>query len=122
MLESGIQHQIRKALGLHPRVVLWRNNVGVAQVVQESGLATIRYGLCVGSSDLVGIINVGPMDAPVGIFFGLEVKTRRGRQREEQVLFEGVVRRFGGEYLVARSAAEALAAIDKILEKYHNLR
>lgn len=61
MTEAGIQDAIGLAahsLGL----VLWRNNVGLA----VDGPRKIRYGLAVGSSDLIGLL------VPEGRFVALD--------------------------------------------------
>ena len=49
--ESEIQAHIRLALGRIPGLVLWRNSTGVA----ERNGRVQHFGLCKGSSDLIGI-------------------------------------------------------------------
>lgn len=101
--ETDIQQAIRLALGRAPDFRLWRNSTGVA----EHNGRTQRFGLCRGSSDLIGIL------APTGRFVALEVKTERGRTTPEQELFLALIRRMGGFAAVVRSEAEALAALDR---------
>ena len=105
--ESDIQHAIRLVIGSDPRVVLWRNNVGVAQHAGRNGKQAVRYGLAPGSSDLIGIL------AGSGRFVALEVKTDRGRLTSEQELFLALVRRKGGFAAVVRSVSDATAAIER---------
>ena len=58
MSEQAIQQQIRLELGVGP-VRLWRNNVGALR--DERG-RLVTYGLCKGSSDLIGLrqVLIGP--------------------------------------------------------------
>jgi hypothetical protein len=83
------------------RVVLWRNNTGRL----KSGQRWVSFGLGAGGADLVGILK------PSGRFLAVEVKTPSGRQTPEQVAWQRAVESAGGMYVVARSVAEALAAI-----------
>lgn len=99
MSEGHIQDAIRLALTDEPGLVLWRNNTGVA----EHRNARVRYGLAVGSADLIGCLD--------GRFVALEVKTPVGRASTEQRQWLDLVRRNGGFAAVVRSVAEAHAAI-----------
>ena len=92
--------QIRLALGDLPGVVMWRNSTGVAQAASGHH---VRYGLAVGSADLIGIVD--------GRFVALEVKSGSGRLRPEQELYLELVRKHGGFAAVVRDGAEALEAI-----------
>lgn len=104
MREAEIQQQIRLALGSEPDLVLWRNTVGVG--TQDDGRKQ-RFGLAIGSSDLVGIL------APAGRWVALEVKSEKGRVRPEQKLFLELVRGRGGFAAVVRSVDEAKAALER---------
>jgi len=99
MSEGQIQDAIRLALTDEPGLVLWRNNTGVA----EHRGARVRYGLAVGSADLIGCLD--------GRFVALEVKTPVGRATPEQRQWLDLVRRNGGFACVVRSVEEAHAAI-----------
>ena len=44
-----------------------------------------------------------------GLFFGLEVKTKIGRQSPEQKEFEANVKKHGGKYFVVRSIEDVQA-------------
>lgn len=82
-----------------------------------------RFGLCVGSSDIIGIVGlerIEPIDTmharrlpPRGIFLALEVKTQTGRIRPEQQQFLDLVNRRGGVGRVVRSVDDARAAINE---------
>lgn len=104
MSESEIQAAIRAAIGRLPDVCLWRNHVG--QLRDEDG-RTHRFGLAVGSADLVGILR------PSGRLIALECKSATGRVRPEQRVWLQVVRDFGGFACVVRSPEEALAAVER---------
>lgn len=99
MSERHLMDSIRAALCAVEGVRVWRNNVGV------DTMRGIRYGLGVGSPDLVGIA--------WGRFVGLEVKTPTGRVSKEQTMWLDMVRRFGGVAGVARSVEDALAIVEE---------
>ena len=97
--EGHIQDAIRLALTDEPGLVVWRNNTGIA----EHRGARVRYGLAVGSADLIGCLG--------GRFVALEVKAPAGRTSPEQRQWLDLVRRNGGFAAVVRSVDEARAAI-----------
>lgn len=105
-LERTIQHDIRLALGLEPGLVLWRNSTGHAVEFDKRGnKREFDYGLCVGSSDLIGCL--------AGRFIALEVKRPGERPTQQQVAFLNVVRFNGGFGAVVHSVDEARAAIKR---------
>ena len=71
----------------------------------------VRYGLCKGSADLIGIrpvlITPEMVGTTIGQFVGLEVKTERGRPSELQVMFLDLINRNGGIGAIVKSAEEA---------------
>ncbi len=96
MREAELQDKIRLALGRVPGLVLWRNNIGVAEVRGYQ----IAFGVGgKGGADLIGIRD--------GRFVAVEIKTPVGRQTEDQRIFEQLVRNMGGEYVVLRSVEDA---------------
>ncbi len=108
MRESDIQRQIQlhwTALGHR----LFRNNVGMA--VAANG-TLIRYGLCTGSSDLIGFKVIEISNWMVGHkfaqFAAVEVKSQRGRLTTEQRQFLDMVAENGGHAVCARSVEESL--------------
>lgn len=118
MNETQIQQAIRIALGDEPDLVLWRNTTGQTEEWNPSdgSARTLRYGLAVGSADLVGILRVSVIPVfdrsmSFGRFFALEVKTPTGRVRPEQTQWLELVRRMGGFAAVVRSVDEAKAAL-----------
>ena len=89
MNEADIQREVMMELSRLGAVV-WRNNTGS----YKDGNRYIRYGLCAGSSDLIGIYR--------GTFIAVEVKTPKGRVSEAQKNFLNVVNANGGIGFVAR--------------------
>lgn len=110
MTESHILADIRLSLGREPDFRVWRNETGTARHLNRH----VRYGLCRGSSDLIGIL------APTGRLIALEVKTETGRPTREQLLFLDVVRRFGGFGAIVRSVQDAHAALDRARKGFND--
>ena len=81
---------------------VWRNNTGA---LQDKTGRLVRYGLCKGSSDIIGICQDGR-------FLAVEVKTSTGQVRPEQVVFLDAVTRMGGRAGVARSVEDALRILE----------
>lgn len=104
MKESAIQTRIRLAVGSMPDVRLWRNNTGV---LKDSRGVPIRFGLAVGSADLIGLL------APTGRLISLEVKTARGKTTQAQDDWADIVRSMGGFAATVRSAEDAVEAVDR---------
>lgn len=107
MLESSLMRDIQirlSALGAR----LLRNNVGM---LEDRTGQKVRYGLCVGSSDLIGwyAVEITPdmVGKKLAIFTAVEVKTLTGRLTKEQVNFLEAVKSAGGIAFVARSVEEA---------------
>ena len=100
MTESHLLQQIRQALNRTQRVRVVRNSVGVDEA------RGVRYGLGVGSSDLIGML-------PTGRVFALEIKTPTGRLRPEQKTWLTAVRRWGGFAAVARNIDDAMSALTR---------
>jgi hypothetical protein len=110
--EAEIQAEILLALGSRPDIRLWRSNAGMA--VPLGGSRPVRYGVN-GQADISGIMRVGG----VGVRLEVEVKAAAGRQSEDQRRFQAMIEAMGGIYILARSASEALLAVEEILEHDH---
>ena len=112
MSETNIQNQIIAAIGSRPDCRLFRNHVGR---VQDKYDRWHTFGLCVGSGDLIGwkAITVTPehVGKTLAVFLSIEVKTSTGKIRPEQVRWQKVVQQHGGIAMIARSVAEAEAAL-----------
>ena len=111
MSEQALQQQIRLELG-RGAVRLWRHNVGALR--DERG-RLVSYGLCRGSSDLIGLRRhvIGPehLGQSLAVFCALEIKSKRGQPTAEQQQFLAMVQAFGGHAGVVRSLAEARAVL-----------
>jgi hypothetical protein len=109
--EHEIQQRIRLACG-RGAVRLWRNNTGA--LVDEQG-RFVRFGLCKGSSDLIGLrsLLVTPdlLGRRIAQFVALEVKAGRGVVSPEQRAFLRLVQQLGGVASVCRSIEQAQAAL-----------
>jgi hypothetical protein len=107
MSEQAIQQAIRLKLS-RGSTRLWRNNTGALR--DERG-QLVRYGLCQGSADLIGIrtVTITPdmVGQQVGVFAALEVKAPKGRTTPEQDAFLAMVRQRGGIAGVVRSVEDA---------------
>lgn len=123
--ETELVHSIIRALHARDGVQVWRQNTG--RLRDMNGRA-VSFGLCVGSSDIIGIVltesvSLLTRDAPVlrdsvvnariGRFFALEVKKHGERPTDVQEKFLEVVRKVGGFASWVTSIAEALAALDR---------
>lgn len=113
--ETKIQRRIMMALSEAGHTV-WRNETGrfwtgkmihkENKTVTLSNAMMIPVGLCVGSSDLIGI------QSGTGRFFAIEVKTKKGRASKEQINYITHVNKKGGIAGIARSPEEALKLLD----------
>ena len=109
--ESPLLRSIQIALSrIGARV--FRNNVGV---LKDARGRHVRYGLAVGSSDLIGWAPVKVDESMVGktlaVFMAVEVKAGRTRVSKGQEDFLAAVRTAGGIAVVARGESEVVAAI-----------
>ena len=105
--EHEIQQRIRLACG-RGAVRLWRNNTGA--LVDQQG-RFVRFGLCKGSSDLIGLRSVVVTPEMVGQriaqFVALEIKAPQGVVSPEQKAFLCLVQQLGGVAAVCRSIQQA---------------
>ena len=135
--EAKIQTDIRDRLSNGP-VRLWRNTVGQGLMVTHKHSFTaqaiitklfdlvrslgghaqrIRFGLAVGSGDLIGYrrVTITPemVGRDVAVFLSCEVKTEKGPVREEQYRWAAHINSAGGIAVIARSLDAARAELDK---------
>lgn len=82
---------------------VFRNNVG--QLLDARGVP-VRYGLCPGSSDLIGwrelVITPEMVGHTVAQFCAVEVKTPTGKPTAQQMQFLEAVAAAGGVAVIAR--------------------
>jgi hypothetical protein len=105
--ESALLHRLLiRCSELGARV--FRNNVGR---LQDRHGRYVQYGLCVGSSDLIGYLPVTIRPEHVGqtlaVFVAIEAKSATGALRPEQRQFLNVVGQHGAITCLARSEADA---------------
>lgn len=90
---------------------LWRNNVGAMKNPQGQ---LVRYGLCPGSSDLIGLtpVTITPdmVGRTVAVFTAVEVKDKASATDLQQAFIDMVIS-LGGLAGIARSKAEAEAIL-----------
>lgn len=132
--ETNIVRRIMLKIGSIPNIRVFRNNTGSAwigasvkfnkkqTVLVEAGDVLIKSarfftaGLCVGSSDLIGvksvIITPEMIGQKVAIFTAVEVKTATGKASPEQVNFINMINELGGIAFIARNEDEALNFIN----------
>lgn len=95
MQETKIQNKILAALK-KAGIFSWRCNNGA---VWDSKLHTYRSGITLkGVPDIIGVFPGGK-----GVFLAVEVKTDKGRQSPDQLLFQRRLEGEGGIYILARS-------------------
>lgn len=126
-LERDVLAAIRARLALIPGVVLFRNNTGMLRDRRDT---PVRYGLAVGSADLIGSVRVealpligarkpsaieftttrGPMT--IARSLAIEVKRPGEKPTEAQVRWLAMVTAAGWIAGVCTSADEAVALVE----------
>lgn len=120
MTETDTQRLIQVALSWGDSR-MFRNNVGEAWLgwnftVRGGKLVggearRVAYGLAPGSSDLIGIqrfvVTPAMVGLSLGVFTAIEVKSKRGKEQENQEHFRETIQELGGIAGVARSVEDA---------------
>ena len=120
MTETDIKRRIMLATA-SPDIRLWNNPVGQGWQgrsfeIRDKQLVfgqarRVNYGLCPGSSDLIGprsiVITPDMVGRRIAVFAAIEVKTETGRASVEQVSFCKTINSLGGMSGIARTEAEA---------------
>lgn len=87
---------------------LFRNGVGQYRTPEGQ---VIRYGLCTGSSDIIGwqsvVVTPDMVGRRVAVFVAIECKSDSGRPTKEQLAFIAAVKAAGGIAGVCRSSEDA---------------
>lgn len=119
MREQDIQNSIRQSLA--GKAFLFRANVGIGWTGTETQLPDgklvlsnprrFNTGLPKGYADLTGwrevTITPDMVGQKIAQFIAIEVKTQKGRVRDEQSKFIDAVNRSGGCGVIARSVEDA---------------
>lgn len=114
---------------------IFRNNTGTGWVGKSTRISTrcavtlepgdvviknarvLHAGLCVGSSDLIGItpVKITPdmIGSTLGVFTAAEVKTKTGRPTDEQVRFINAIKSRGGIAGIVRSTDDAVQLVSQ---------
>lgn len=111
--ETDLQQRIRLALGTHPELRIFRNQVGSLPDPRTGRL--VQFGLARGSADLIGwrtlVITPEMVGQRVAVFTSLEIKTPTGRLAPAQRHWLHAVEGAGGIAGVARSVGDALQIV-----------
>ena len=104
--EAFVQNKIRLAVG-HGKIRLFRNNTGALLDMQGR---LVKFGLCKGSSDLIGFrsITITPdmVGQKIAVFSAIEVKDK-GKATVEQKNFINIINNAGGYAGVAKNVNDA---------------
>jgi hypothetical protein len=102
---------IEAALNAIPGVWAARNNSGQLPAVVGGGrIGMVRYGLGIGSPDIIGTIH----QDGVAVAFGLEVKWPDKQPKPQQVAWAEAQRRKGWIVEIVHSVPEALAVVERM--------
>ena len=112
--ETDLQQRIRLALGTHPELRIFRNQVGSLPDPRTGRL--VQFGLARGSADLIGwrtlVVTPEMVGQRIAVFTSLEIKTPTGRLAPAQRHWLHAVHQAGGIAGVARSVGDALRIIE----------
>ena len=119
MTEDEIKASIRAHLGLRPDIKLFTNPVGNGWMASDARQTAaggvvlthprrVRFGLCTGSSDLIGWVTQNG----IARFLALEVKTKNKKPTDEQLNFIEQVKTAGGIAGVVRGVED----VEKLLQ------
>jgi hypothetical protein len=117
-LENKIQHDILRALGCLPDLIVYRNTVGQAAMfnADTGNHQRVTFGLCPGSADLVCMLRVEHAGRVFAQWVCLEIKRPGEKPRPDQVKWAHAVRQMGAFATYVTSTEEALAAIQRARE------
>lgn len=116
MSESEHQRKVFVNLNSKKDTRVFRNNVGFGwsgKVIRKAAPYTtlihaspVRFGLCPGSADLIGIeqIEITPemVGKKIGQFLAVELKSLKGIHKTRQKDFRDLVEKLGGKYVLSR--------------------
>ena len=97
--ESDLVRDVLEAYAVHPKIVLWRNNTGIARM---RGFH-VHFGK-VGQGDITGLNSDG-------VRIEIECKLRKNTQSEAQIAFADMIRRMGGIYVLAFSVEDVTSIL-----------
>lgn len=116
MKEINIMREYMMEISKDKNKKIFRNSVGrgVAYDFKNDKMIypkrVLVFGLCVGSSDLIGwdsvVVTQEMVGKKVAIFKAVEVKTLKGEERERQIMFRNAVNEAGGIAIVYKPEKE----------------
>ena len=116
MTETEIQREIMKTLNARPDCTIYRNNTGAAKM----GRRWVKFGVCKGSSDLIGwtskTITEEMVGQSVAVFTAIECKSPGCKTSKEQIEFGELVTNAGGIFAISDSTDSATDAIENELK------
>lgn len=119
MVASETNNLKQIQLDLPKNVKLFRNNVGLAVYEKNGRKWSVKYGLCEGSSDLVGFTKITITPEMVGreisVFTCCEVKAEKGTKRQIQIKFIDFVKNNGGISCFAKNIKDLTNTIDNFI-------
>lgn len=102
-------------LNMPKETITWRNNIGLCKYKDY----VVKYGLCEGSSDRIGLTKIKITPEMVGremaIFTAIEIKADKGNKREKQKHFIDFIKKAGGIALFATNSKQIKEAIDNFI-------
>lgn len=111
------QNTVEILLNMPRGTTTWRNNVGLCVYNKHGRRWTVKYGLCDGSSDRIGLtkITITPemIGRTMGIFTAIEIKTETGSRRKKQKHFIEFLKNAGCIALFATNSEDVKRAIDE---------
>ncbi len=102
--EALVLAEVRRALDGCSDLAWWRNSTGLART---AGGGRLAFGAGSGSADILGVVS------PHGRLVAIEVKSADGRVAPAQHAWLARMAAMGAAVGVARSAAEALAVVER---------
>ena len=97
--ESQLQSSILEWLDLH-KIFSWRNNTGALKTENRF----VKFGYK-GSPDIICVYN--------GQFIGIECKSPKGKQSDNQEIFQDKLEKAGGVYLLVKNIDEVMLYFKK---------
>lgn len=111
--ETNIQNSIIIAIGGRADAMAWRNQSGCFRAMDNPD-RIIQVGQ-LGSPDVLSVVAVTitpeMVGQTIGVAVGIEVKTDKGKQSEQQKKWQRAFEKKGGIYLLARSQEQAESAV-----------
>lgn len=117
--ETDIKNGILLEVGGRPYALAWAQQVGTFRAY-DNPQRVIKVGVP-GMSDVMSVValTITPemVGKTVGVAVAIEAKTLKGKQRDQQLLWQHALQKVGGIYLLARSPEQAALQVDSLAER-----